>query len=757
MKKFSKTLIIAILLGSFFLPFLTPVVATPADGEIRRFRIGLTGTPAVDWDIAISSRYGTVDLWYWTATCEFLYATNGAYDRGFSEGVPKQDTYLPALATSWEFEMWPEEMNSQGFINKGGAANVTFRLREGVTFHDGSAWNATVAKWNIDRIWIITGNLTGRGDLRNKDTYWYPVSNYANYYTESWNLSSILDTYYGFGVYDGYYNPRPSDGGAGVDGIWFTSDDDFVAHTPYNLYPIVKRVVITDDLASGGEIRIEFNDWNMYGMTSVGLIRYISMETYADFWDRGIYGFDNADPLYPDHMIGTGSYMYVEHDEAAEPGGGSLQKNPNYWNGTALEDAGWYDADFIDIITWPAGTLGIESRNTALMTNAIDYALDNFFTPVDYDDVMSNDRIRYMEAKPSDYITAITLNCIDDTWWPWPGIINWSTYYLTAYPSGNTPAGVPRALRKAMSYAFDYDKYINVGLNGRAVRASALGVTNIYYDDTVPIAYHNLTIARETLLNDPVFGPICAAQGLTASSTDSDWQDVANGVGGAIPIWSLEFYWDDNFETLKNVFQTSLEDIGITLADETGATGYKLSTTIWTECQTYWLTGFPVFSADAWPLDWNIPEIISEGWIDAYYADPDDGRWRPPNYDFNGSIFWPDYNLAFTYATETDQWVHEMYLTNDTARGGVMNKIANWSQNYQYPWIFVSQSKEGFVIWKDWEMSAYWGATSYTHLRYTGFPSQPPIPGFSIGITIIVSAVSVVSVVYVIMRKKKIH
>ena len=756
MKKFSQTFIIAILLGSFVFPFLTSVVVAQDDDEIRRFRIGLTGTPAVDWDRAITSAYGIIDLWYKGAALEYMYGTNRNYDRGFSSGVPKQDTYIPILATSWVFDYWPEEINSKGFINKGGAENITFRLREGVTFHDGSAWNATVAKWNIDRVWIITGNLTGRGDLRNRDIYWYPVANYADYYTESWNLTSLIDPY-PFGVYDGYFNPRPSDGGAGVDAIWGTADDDFVAHTPYNLYPIVKRVVITDDQASGGEIRIEFNDWNMYGMTSVGLIRFMSMETYADFWDTGIYGFDNDDPLYPDHMIGTGPYMYVDHDETAEPGGGSMQKNPNYWNRTALEAAGWYDADFIDIITWPAGTLGIESRNTALMTNAIDFALDNFFTPVDYDDVMSNNQIRYMEEKPSDYITAITLNCIDETWWDqsW-GVINWSTTYLSGYPSGNTPDGVPRALRKAMSYAFNYDQYINVGLNGRAVRASALGVTNIYYDDTVPIATHDLTIARETLLNDPIFGPITAAQGLTASSTDSDWQDVANSVGGKTPIWSLEFYWDDNFETLKNVFQTSLEDIGVTLADETGALGYKVPTTIWTEAQIYWLNGFPVFSADAWPLDWNIPEVISEGWIDAYYADPDDGRWRPPNYDFSDSIFWPDFNLAFTYATETDAWVHEMYLTNDTARGTVMNKIANWSQNYQYPWIFVSQSKEGYVIWKDWEMSDYWGVLSYTLLKYTGFPAAP-IPGFEIGITLTVSAVSVVSVVYVIMRKKKIH
>ena len=32
--------------------------------------------------------------------------------------------------------------------------------KEDVKFHDGSDWNATVAKWNIDRVHLINGNYT---------------------------------------------------------------------------------------------------------------------------------------------------------------------------------------------------------------------------------------------------------------------------------------------------------------------------------------------------------------------------------------------------------------------------------------------------------------------------------------------------------------------------------------------------------------------------------------------------------------------
>ena len=45
---------------------------------------------------------------------------------------------IPALATSWDI--------SEDKLH------YTFHLREGVTFHDGTPWNADVAKFNFDRV-----------------------------------------------------------------------------------------------------------------------------------------------------------------------------------------------------------------------------------------------------------------------------------------------------------------------------------------------------------------------------------------------------------------------------------------------------------------------------------------------------------------------------------------------------------------------------------------------------------------------------
>ena len=47
--------------------------------------------------------------------------------------------YEPVLATSWELA--PDK------------SSYTFKLRRGVTFHDGTPFNAEAAKWNLD-MWI---------------------------------------------------------------------------------------------------------------------------------------------------------------------------------------------------------------------------------------------------------------------------------------------------------------------------------------------------------------------------------------------------------------------------------------------------------------------------------------------------------------------------------------------------------------------------------------------------------------------------
>lgn len=62
----------------------------------------------------------------------------GFVEEDLTKGGDAVPEIVPALATSWE-------------ISEDGKS-YTFKLREGVTFHDGTPWNAEAAKFNMDRM-----------------------------------------------------------------------------------------------------------------------------------------------------------------------------------------------------------------------------------------------------------------------------------------------------------------------------------------------------------------------------------------------------------------------------------------------------------------------------------------------------------------------------------------------------------------------------------------------------------------------------
>ena len=128
-----------------------------------KFKLG-TMDSIGDWDPAISDYDNLMYRHYVQNSLEnLIWVPENSID-------PK-----PHLATSWNYEYWLEENNSKGFVNRGGIKAINITLRDGVKFQDGSSWNATVAKWNIDRLFIISGNLTGNGDRRNIRSFWRSV------------------------------------------------------------------------------------------------------------------------------------------------------------------------------------------------------------------------------------------------------------------------------------------------------------------------------------------------------------------------------------------------------------------------------------------------------------------------------------------------------------------------------------------------------------------------------------------------------
>jgi len=84
----------------------------------------------------------------------------------------------PELATDWTIEWWTPDAD-----HSGGVKAINFTLRSGVTFHDGSAWNSTVAAWNLNRsIWINGGFGTGTPKA-NVGGLFLKAADFASYYT----------------------------------------------------------------------------------------------------------------------------------------------------------------------------------------------------------------------------------------------------------------------------------------------------------------------------------------------------------------------------------------------------------------------------------------------------------------------------------------------------------------------------------------------------------------------------------------------
>jgi ABC-type transport system substrate-binding protein len=724
-----------------------------------------------NWDPVITDNYNILE--YYKRSClESLF------------WFPNNSTEPESqLATSWEYEYRPEGFNnSLGFNNSGGVKAINITLRDGVTFSDGSNWNATAAKWNIDRHYLISGNLTGGAngvfDQRNAANWWIPFQDWVDYFTADWNLSEYETgpSYYYIGdpanPANKVENPLPS-----YDNwVWNGTDMELTAvyTTPWNNIPMVRWVEIIEDLPSGGKIRVELNSWNLLEIEDNLWTPQISHHAYnQDYTETGIYGYDNDDPGAPElgHIIGTGPYIFVEHDELAD--GGYLLKNENYWNKTALEAEGWFDADQVELVQFGPGDLGRDAKNTALLAHEIDYVYDTFSMPIDYDAVIANPDINYIEYGVSDYITQITLNSINETWWsggvakefngfydelPY-GSWNYSTTDLMYNISGTeyyglnvhipswwpneqgVQAGIPRLLREALTYAFDYDTLINVDLNDRVVRAGGmLGVDNVYYNSSVPLADYNLTHARKVLLEHDGtdqysltqpwwpfdFSALLAARGIDENSSDMEWQTVAS----MDPIFTLNFYWDDLHQELADTFEKAANNLGVALIQDAD-NKMPAGKIIWDVVGSYWNLNFDgvssIWSASAWPMDYYMPDTSPLGYVQANYGDPDRGTWRAGYYPVGSDYeYWPMWNFGFSYDTEIDNWLDRAKYSNQTGRKYWLNNIAEKEHNELYPMIYAYQAKEGRVLWNEWEMNFNRGDLFFANFRYT---PPPPTPG----------------------------
>ncbi|MFW9823646.1 MAG: ABC transporter substrate-binding protein [Candidatus Thorarchaeota archaeon] len=722
MRKYSKKFIFSLFLASIIFPFF-PVTVKAQVSDV--FVIGAVGPRDIaHWDTPTFVT-STGDYYMWS-TLEVLFRPQEQ-----TWGGDVRTELLPVLATSWTIEDRPDEMNVAGFMSSGGMKSVEVTLRQGVKFHDGSDWNATVLKWNLDRIMTILGNISGvlpsaDSNVRTaRDTYWMQVADWEDLETPNWNVTQFA------GIPASYP-------GWGVSG-------DLTSR-----FPRFYNITITQDLQSGGKVKINFGDWAT-GMNYLRGIEMISMDTYKDYFDTIIFGYgdhpsfpqDNP-AVFPGHLIGTGPYVFGGHVSDI----GTLTRFEDWWNSSAQQADGWHMVDNVAVATFAHTEAGYQARSTAMVTGDIDWAYDRSWEPLNYEDMIAAPNVRYEPFGVGSYGENIILNSINETTlWLMANVLNsnmsatWAPFKPSFVASGVmnpdgtfNAHGINRAFRKAISYAFDYDTYVHVALNDRVARSGGfLCGTSPFYNASIPIAYHNLTIARQTLLDDPFWGPILADRQLDITNTTAEWNHIAD----TNPIYNMEYSWDQAHLEAYSVITTSLRDIGcgIDASEDVPSTYYKMSTTF----------TFPWTITDGFALKLYYPRVNALGYLEAYYKSPS-----------GATPIWPYdqfYNMGFSYNTTFDDEVKKIWVQDDTENQKSYNLLTDWIQNYQYPTIFLGNDLIGHAVDNDWDYSWFWGTFRFNLVKYIGAgPEIPLIPGFPV---IIVVPATILAIYYTIRRKKR--
>jgi len=215
-------------------PFFTFVSFANAQSTENSLIAGATNATPRHWDPAITQ----ADLM-------------GIIKSSALESLTWVDSYgntHPLLAESWTIHSRPDGNSIKG-ENLGGVAAISFTLRENVTFHDGSALNASVVKWNYERAQQISGyeNRQWNGD------HWFNPATYRTRFLDTWNLTfgindpevSFIDTANWAGITDGEYINYTAKTTTGVQDyhIWFDlTGDNSTDPAPAGRLPIYVNI-----------------------------------------------------------------------------------------------------------------------------------------------------------------------------------------------------------------------------------------------------------------------------------------------------------------------------------------------------------------------------------------------------------------------------------------------------------------------------------------------------------------------------------
>ena len=708
MKKFYKSFYFILILSTLILPIL-PVLASPTTAQPVDVIVSTgysAGTdPVRGWDPAHYQPHSAL-LYYLRNCLEQLITVPYDWDGSW-------DDINPVLATDWSVE-WRANDSS----HSGGIKAMNFTLRDNVQFHDGSEWNSTVAAWNLDRtVWRSGGFGAGKpGPLMLN--MWFKASDLAPYFTPEWNFTWAIGQN---ATYGGVTNTVAGDGMNGYVS-W------------------INKTIAVDPLT----LRIEFNAWNPkpFAMLSYEVMGYahemISMETYAtNYTMANIPKWDSTDVA---HFVGTGPYEFVEHDTVGL-GGGTIIRNDDWWNATAMQAIGFHEVTEGRLVAYVRGPEGELARQLALMSGDIDLAIDLPSAPVDFDQVDSSVNHEYEELGVWTRLgPAIFLNCINESaYWTNPAVIHSPIPALggaTAAQFWGNPNGIPRAIRQALTYAYDYVTFRDTEKEGRAVRAGGiLGVNNEHYNPSVNLPDQDLATARAKML--AAYPTNCSDRGLDGSSTNAEWINI----GETNPIWSGVHHTEARFEEVNGYLILAANQIGCnySLVDHPNGVFPDINKGL-----------MPLLGSSSFAINLPIPPVYIYEYLKSYLQSTTlpavlQGRSR---------------NFVFLDNATINGYLDEIYLNNGTKKQEAFDDFAYDIQNYHCPIIFTVQPYIGIAYTNEWEyhsFASYYEIMWIKQVDWTWIYPDPAIPGYSIPIVMALSIVSMLAIVYHMKRKNRLN
>jgi peptide/nickel transport system substrate-binding protein len=326
-----------------------------------------------------------------------------------------------------------------------GGLNYTITLREDITFHDGTPFNASCVKWNIERamkifyldgpVWMIAEPLKG-GAVVESAAYGYgPDSSQFisafNDWVENSNSIIVLGDYTIRFVLEESYAP-------------------FIAALTYSV---------------GSMISPSFQ------------IAHATSPSYASWEDYGV-DYGEYENYMAEHTCGTGPYMLTKWvpDHYIE-----LDLYDNYWRTSTSTGAG--SIEKVHIVT--------NEDASGRMLNLTTGATDGCYWPTSNAlDVWDPDAEESLN--PDIYVSTGGASFIEQFLGFNMGDLNTTGATVITSPFAN------KAFRQAASWAFDYDTFLQAAFNGFGVQAKGPIPYGMWgYNATSYNFKYNLTAAVE--------------------------------------------------------------------------------------------------------------------------------------------------------------------------------------------------------------------------------------------------------------------